>query len=249
MPLPLPPGLSRNKKTDRPAAVSGDEAAVQLARTRARQRLVGALVLLGVGVLVFPLVFETAPRPLATDTPIRLAQRDGGTVQPAPTAGAVAPAASLPAAAPSAVPAAPERTLPPPDAGIEQAAPASAPAATQAVPPQPRPSAPAVPAPAALPPAAKPAATAASRPASAAASAPVAARFIVQAGAYVDARSLREARSKVEAMGLKTYTQVVETDGGKRTRVRVGPFDTRAEAEAAAARIRSGGLAANVLTL
>ncbi|MEP6874862.1 MAG: SPOR domain-containing protein, partial [Burkholderiales bacterium] len=36
--------------------------AVQQARTRARQRLIGAAVLLGIGIVGFPLVFETQPR-------------------------------------------------------------------------------------------------------------------------------------------------------------------------------------------
>ena len=75
------------------------------------------------------------------------------------------------------------------------------------------------------------------------------ARFVVQVGAYTDAATLREARQKVEKLGLKTYTQVVETEGGARTRVRVGPFETREEAEKAAARIKAGGLAANILSL
>jgi DedD protein len=75
------------------------------------------------------------------------------------------------------------------------------------------------------------------------------ARFVVQAGAYTDAATLREARQKVEKLGLKTYTQVIETDSGARTRVRVGPFDSREEAENAAARIKSSGLAANILSL
>jgi DedD protein len=82
-----------------------------------------------------------------------------------------------------------------------------------------------------------------------AASEPKAPRFVVQAGAYTDAATLREARQKVERLGLKTYTQVVETDGGSRTRVRVGPFPSREEAERASARIRSAGLPASILSL
>jgi DedD protein len=85
----------------------------------------------------------------------------------------------------------------------------------------------------------------ASTPASAARGA----RFVVQAGAYTDSAALREARQKVEKLGLKTYTQVIETESGSRTRVRVGPFDTREEAEKAAARIKGSGVAANILSL
>ena len=81
-----------------------------------------------------------------------------------------------------------------------------------------------------------------------AASAP-ASRMVVQVGAYADAAKLAEARQKIEALGLKTYTQVVETDGAKRTRVRVGPFANRAEADKAAARIKAAGLPVAILTL
>jgi DedD protein len=72
---------------------------------------------------------------------------------------------------------------------------------------------------------------------------------VVQAGAYSDAAKLREARAKIERLGLKTYTQVIETEGSSRTRVRVGPFATRAEAEAVAAKIKRVGLAAATLAL
>ena len=49
--------------------------------------------------------------------------------------------------------------------------------------------------------------------------------------------------------GLKTYTQVADTGAGKRIRVRLGPFATRAEADKAVARSRDAGIAAVVLTL
>ena len=73
--------------------------------------------------------------------------------------------------------------------------------------------------------------------------------MVVQVGAYADATKLAEARHKLEALGLKTYTQVVEVDGAKRTRVRVGPFASRADADKAAARIKSAGLPVAILTL
>ena len=53
----------------------------------------------------------------------------------------------------------------------------------------------------------------------------------------------------LERAGLKTYTQVVDTKDGKRTRVRVGPYANRAEADKAAGRIKGMGLPASVLTL
>ena len=247
--MSLPPlsGLKRPKNTERASAADGGVSpAVVAARTRARQRLVGALVLLAVGVVAFPLIFETQPRPLAADTPIKLSQRDSGTVQATPPSAARAPAA--------------ERE-PPPDAGVEQAAPAtSATVQAAASGPMAAPVPTAVTVPALVPapaPAPAPASVdlkaalrpAVPAPADQAASAPAASRFVVQAGAYSDPRTLREARSKAESLGLKTYTQVVDTEGGRRTRVRVGPFDNRAEAEAAARKLKAGGLPANILSL
>ena len=71
----------------------------------------------------------------------------------------------------------------------------------------------------------------------------------MQVGAYGDPATLREARSKVEKLGLKTYTQVIEADGARRTRVRVGPFTTRAEAQAAVSKLKAAGLPGSLLTL
>jgi len=48
---------------------------------------------------------------------------------------------------------------------------------------------------------------------------------------------------------LVTYTHVAQTPDGPRTRVRLGPFASRAEAERAAERVRQLGLSASILTL
>lgn len=92
-------------------------------------------------------------------------------------------------------------------------------------------------------PAAKPAAPAPSKPDAAGD------RFVVQVGAYADAASVRNVRQKIERAGLKTYTQVAKTNEGNRTRVRLGPFNSRAEAERAAQKIKSLGLTSSILTL
>lgn len=75
------------------------------------------------------------------------------------------------------------------------------------------------------------------------------ARFVVQVGAFSDAGKAREARLKLERAGLKTYTQVVDTKDGRRTRVRVGPFAERVEADKAVAKIKKLELSAAVLVL
>jgi DedD protein len=244
--------LFKRKTTGPAAAVAEDP--VQEARTRARRRLVGAAVLLLAGVVAFPLLFETQPRPVALNTPIQVAGRDGpaasapGAVTAA-RAVARAPAASEAAVAPSEPPppdpqaSAPVAAVPVPVPAPVAAAPASAP---------PAPSVPAGarvetirPASSAAPAAVAAAATAAA--ASEAASSPRARRFVVQGGACAAASAAREVRLKVEKLGLKTYTQVVDVDGSKRTRVRVGPYERREEAQKTAERLKAAGLASSTV--
>jgi DedD protein len=230
-----------------PAEMDG----VAAARTLARRRLIGATVLLGIGVVGFPLLFETQPRPIAIDIPIEIPRKDGApalVLPPAVTAPAAAPAAKV-ASVPAEIV---ERSA---DEGRELAA--SAPALKPSAKSTPKPASAASLVPAKpLPSAPKPAddggrARALLDGETSASSAPSApsARVVVQVGAFADAGKLAEVRHKLEKLGLKTYTQVVEVEGSKRTRVRVGPFDNRAEADKAAARIRAAGLPAAILTL
>lgn len=74
-------------------------------------------------------------------------------------------------------------------------------------------------------------------------------RTVVQVGAFADAAKAKEARTKLEQAGLKTYTQEVDTKEGKRIRVRVGPFATKEEADKAAEKIRKLNLPTSVLKL
>ncbi|CAD5372396.1 DedD protein [Rubrivivax sp. A210] len=230
----------REPATERPRPPADEPEAIALARRRARQRLVGALVLLVAGVVVFPLIFETQPRPLPLNTPILVQRGDAAEAPPpAPKRAATPPPALPPADAEAELPAVAA------SASAAPAQPALAPVQAPQPKPQPqlKPAAPQASVTAATPTAPPP------RPASAPASVPSAARFVVQVGAFTDANTLREARQRVEKLGLKTYTQVIEGDAGKRTRVRVGPFDSRAEAEATVARLKRAGLGGNVLAL
>ena len=241
------------RKSEAPAAAipPAEMDGVAAARTLARRRLIGATVLLGIGVVGFPLLFETQPRPVAIDIPIEIPRKDGApalVLPPAVTAPAAAPAAKV-ASVPAEIV---ERSA---DEGRELAA--SAPALKPSVKSTPKPASAASLVPAKpLPAAPKPAddggrARALLDGETSASSAPSApsARVVVQVGAFADAAKLAEVRHKLEKLGLKTYTQVVEVEGSKRTRVRVGPFDNRAEADKAAARIRAAGLPAAILTL
>ncbi len=288
----LPSFLQRKDRNPGEAAapVADEGQAVLEARTKARRRLIGAVALLGVGVVGFPLLFETQPRPLAADIPIEIVGKASAPPTavpvrpppPEPVSEPVPPPATViterpgeagvevpppkPAARPVAVVAATSAastTSPVTASAPKAAAPAQKAAASAAkaehdvVTPASMPAPAPVPRAATAPPAAhddgaraqallngEPTASAGPAPA---ASAP--ARFVVQVGAYTDANALREARQKVEHLGLKTYTQEVESDTGKRTRVRVGPYATRKEAEAAAAKLKAAGLPTGLLAL
>lgn len=74
-------------------------------------------------------------------------------------------------------------------------------------------------------------------------------RYVVQVGAFNDNTRMREARTKVERIGYTTYISEVDSPTGRRTRVRLGPFKSKDEADAAAVKVKAAGLPANILKL
>jgi DedD protein len=225
---------------------------IEAVRRRARHRLIGASVLVLVGVLGFPLLFDTQPRPISVDIPIEIPAKNTPAPAAKPAATAAAPAAKPPASAAAPVTAreglgAREEIV---EAAPKPAAPAPV-AAAAPTPPAPEPAKPAAPPPAD---ATRARALLEDKPAPAPAAAPAATpaaaeRLVVQVGAFAEEAGARAVRQKLEGAGLKTYTHVAQTADGKRIRVRVGPFETRADADKAAARVKALGLPAAVLTL
>lgn len=260
---------------------------VEAMRRRARHRLLGAGVLVLLGIIGFPLLFDTQPRPVAVDIPIEIPDRNkvkplalpvappvasaGATPESATSGTRVAKASnenemiteaadgseittSKPVAEPAPRPAArPERkpepkpevkteTKPKPETRVE---------ARSEPKPEPKPVAPRS---AALSTTDGARALALldgkSSPSPAvAASDNTKGRFVVQVGAFADPAKASEARQKLERAGLKTYTHVAKTADGERTRVRIGPFSTRAEADRAASRVKGLSMSAAILTL
>ncbi|MEO6320247.1 MAG: SPOR domain-containing protein, partial [Polaromonas sp.] len=100
----------RGEATSPPSTGSASQTqSVEILRKRARQRLIGASVLVLLGVLGFPLLFDTQPRPVAVDIPIEIPGKNA--VKPLVIPASPAPAvATAPVASPRAVPAtAPEK--------------------------------------------------------------------------------------------------------------------------------------------
>jgi DedD protein len=209
------------KGGDESAATQRQPESIEAMRKRARHRLIGAGVLVLLGVVGFPLLFDTQPRPIAVDIPIEIPDRNK--VKPL-----TAPSAAAPVA---------QTTEPKTEAKAEAKAEAK---------PEPKPETKAEAPAAAGNAGAKAQALLEGKTVSAAAGN---GRFVVQVGAFSDDSKAREARAKLERAGLKTYTHVADTKDGKRTRVRVGPFASKAEAEKAADKIKGLDLPASVLTL
>jgi DedD protein len=214
---------------------------IDAVRRRARHRLIGASVLVLLGVVGFPLLFDTQPRPISVDIPIEIPAKSTPAPAVKPPATAVAPSAA-PAAAKPVAPSVEARETPAPREEVVEAVATPKPAAEPAK---------TVPAPADAERArALLEGKTATPPATAAAPAPAAAeRLVVQVGAFSEEAGARSVRQKLEAAGLKTYTHVAETSEGRRIRVRLGPYNSRADADKAAARVKALGLPAAVLTL
>ena len=249
---------------------------IETMRRRARHRLIGAVVLVLSGVIGFPLLFDTQPRPVAVDIPIEIPDRNK--VKPLPplpqahvATGKVAAAPEAGNAAASATPAAaeaPPRTEakvavvapPPPKAAVttERAEAKPEPKVARAE-TEPKAKAETRPEPKPEPRPAVPADDGAKARAlleggTVESASPVTAeaaggRFIVQVGAFADPVKAREVRLALERAGLKTYTHVAETKEGKRIRVRTGPYMSRPEADRAAEKIKGLDLPAAILTL
>lgn len=233
---------------------------IEIVRQRAKFRLVGAMVLILLGVVALPLLFDKQPRPIAVDTPIDIPDKNKvlplvippvpepspsppvslNKLQPQPTSAPnVTVAASSPVVRPTTEPkdiASPARALPAAPIPVPLVKPSITASATPPV---------VVNRAQALLDGQDVAMPASKRdPADASSQ-----RVVVQVGAFADAARAQEVRWKIEKAGLKTYTQVADTKDGKRIRVRVGPFATRAEAENAAARIKKLDLPTVLLTL
>ncbi len=189
-------------------------------KKRARRRLVGAVALALLAVIVLPMVMDQEPKPLNQDIQIRIPSQEAGgpplsavaAPQPVAPKPATPPAA---ATAPSIRPASPEKKseplpLPQPVNPVDQAKPTT---------PEVRSPAPEVKADAAKPEALHD-------------------QWVVQLGAYQDSGNVKNLLAKIKALGYPSYTERIDTALGPRTRVRCGPFATRAAAEKAQVRLK-----------
>lgn len=195
------------------------EEEIQL-RKRARRRLVGAITLVAAAVVILPMVLDSKPEQRNQEIDIRIPAEDSADE----FVPGIAPRMEPP------VTAVPEERA----AGVRQ---------EERVESKP----PVKPSQSRAEPAGKPAAVAAGRsPDSTAeagsAKAAAADEFVVQLGAFSDpAKARQQQQSLISKDTKKVYTETLKADKGEITRVRVGPFRTREEAEGAREKLKKLG--------
>ena len=243
-------------------------------RKRLRALVAGNGALLAAAALAYLLWAPSGTQPLALEPAVTVAQATAAAASaPQPTANeaplhaepaAAAPAETTPSAPPpdpnarpetqaepaeaaaSAEPSAPDAAAdapsapPAPSATVAAAAPPAGPA--RRVAPAAKPSAAKAPA-SATAPAAAPAPTTTSPPLAAVGTA---AGYYINVGLFANEANARKAQARLLNEGLPAFRQELDSPKGRRIRVRVGPYDTRAAADDAASAIRAMALEAVV---
>lgn len=226
-------------------------------KKRARRRLVGAIALVLAAVIGLPMILDSEPRQLpddidiqipSKDTPAPAAQAKAGLVAKADTNAArnslsaeeeiVEPEAPAPAPA-----AAPKETVKetvkvePKPVEAEKKPPVAS-AKPEAVEPKAAPHAPST---SKADDAARARAILEGKPV-ASATPHASGKVVLQVAALASQDKVNELQKKLQAAGLKSYTQKVATESGERIRVRIGPFANEAEADKARAKLTKIGL-------
>lgn len=220
-------------------------------KKRARRRLVGALALTLAAAVSLPMVMESEPKPVGNELQIRIPSQEGANyasrliAAPPP----VPPLDEKPqeAVAPNEISSVPLAQVPLPDA---VPAPVAAPVLKPEV-AKPATSAAAI-KPAAPVPAKPDSQDEAKRaamilagktpPTSTTQKATASGAFYVQLGAYRDTANVKSLQTRLKKAGFSSTTESL----GDRTRVRIGPFDSRAAADKALAKLKAAGMSGAV---
>ena len=208
-----------------------------------KQRLIGAAVLAALAIIFLPMLLKgpDVKEPDAAEVPLSMPATPGESFEtrelpltaPEATAGEGGVLGMKPGAEPVATDATGE-----PDTAPAESMPAGAAAVAPADAKPPLASEPVVAPPAATPPAAaKPAAPAAAAPAASVGPGAAAGATVLSVGTFANAASATALAARLRAAGLPVLSERVEIASGVATRLRVGPFASRAAAEAARQRV------------
>lgn len=193
---------------------------VDVLKRRGRRRLVGAIALVLLAVIVLPMVFDQQPKRSPAPISVRIpAPGESGSLLKTPPAvlGAAKPAPPVTEPPlphqPTPAAASPPRVAPKP---APKSTPATAPAAAEA--------------------------KAAKAEHARAVAALEDKQFVVPVAALAERSSVRRLTARLEAAKLPYFTEPIATAKGEVTRVRAGPFVSRAAADKAYAKLKRMGL-------
>jgi len=215
-------------------------------KKRARRRLVGAIAFAGLAAVVLPMVMDEEPKQQVQDVQIRIPGQDQTPFNPKMVKPAAAPAAEekapvaekapavpVPAETPASKPAetikAPEKA---PEKPVEKKAekPTEKPTETVAE----------KPAKVTAAETQRAAAILGGKPAEAAASGN--GQFLVLIGAFSNPANVRQLQTKIGELGIKVFTESLDSPEGKKIRVRAGPFPNREAADKALEKMKRIGV-------
>ncbi len=201
-------------------------------KRRGRRRLIGAITL-GLLIVVFlPMLFDSEPKrdkAMSQEISIQLPAKDGLAPLPAPAA---VPAAQLPVETAQPKPA---EAVPAPTAKVEPKPESAKKPAEDAAPPKKETT--------------KPAPSPAKAATKSAAATDLKHGFVVQIGAFRDADNAQQTAARMKEAKLPVFTDTVATTGGAVTRVRVGPFAQKEQADAALAKVKLAGADGKIVPL
>ena len=72
--------------------------------------------------------------------------------------------------------------------------------------------------------------------------------FLVQIGVFSDPINVKNLQDKLSGQGLKSHTEIIATQAGDKTRLRVGPFASREAAELAMNKVKAAGLSGMIIS-
>jgi DedD protein len=219
-------------------------------KKRARRRLVGAIALAVLAAVVLPMVMDHAPQAPVQDVQIRIPGQDQApsfspkTLAATPADSLPAPAAAVAkAAAPvSEKPAAPVSTEKTAEKPVEATKPAAKPEKPAEKSPEKPAAAPEKVAKNGSNDAQRAAALLAGKAEPSAPAKAAAGEYVILIGAFANPANVKQLQTKLGELGLKVYTETLDSPQGKKTRVRAGPFPSRDAADKALEKMKRIGV-------
>ena len=226
--------------------VESSDAQTQL-KKRARRRLMGAVALAGLAAVVLPMIMDEEPKQQVQDVQIRIPGQEQSSFKPsAPTARATQaePPASFRDSAAS-----PENAVAVPAIGllipspqlVEGASVRPAEKISEKISEKKTEKTPEKPVKQSVEEAKRATAILSGKPSEPAA-VNTGTQYVILIGAFSNATNAKQLENKIGELGVKTYTELLNSSEGKKIRLRAGPFSTRDAADKALDKIKNIGV-------